>query len=397
MSSLFRYGHATHPQWRLCAELALAQVEAQSRDPQFSSQGNLGFLYLTAPLAAEASQILALVRSRTGVEHWVGTVGGAILSSGVEYRDEPALAVMIASLPPGSFSVYSGTARMPAPGTKTDSGADAAWAALVHADPGLPDIESLVQDLSAKVETGYLFGGLSSGDSPPLPQIADQTVWGGMSGVAFASDVGMRTRVTQGCSPLSSDHLITACEGNLITTLDDAPALDTLLTDLDVADEIKVSRDGEALLEALPAKRLRNGLFAGLASANAQRGFGFSDYRVRNVVGIDPLNRLVAIAEQPRVGERLVFCTRDAQAARQDLIRMATELREEIESEGHVVRGGIYVSCVARGQALFGEPGHEMALIKANLGEFPLVGFYANGEIARDTLYGYTGVLTLFI
>ena len=117
MSSLFRYGHATHPQWRLCAELALAQVEAQSRDPQFSSQGNLGFLYLTAPLAADASQILALVRSRTGVEHWVGTVGGAILSSGVEYRDEPAVAVMIASLPPGSFSVYSGTARMPAPGT----------------------------------------------------------------------------------------------------------------------------------------------------------------------------------------------------------------------------------------------------------------------------------------
>ena len=149
MSSLFRYGHATHPQWRLCAELALAQVEAQSRDPQFSSQGNLGFLYLTAPLAADASQILALMRSRTGVEHWVGTVGGAILSSGVEYRDEPAVAVMIASLPPGSFSVYSGTARMPAPGTKTDSGADAAWAALVHADPGLPDIESLVQDLSA--------------------------------------------------------------------------------------------------------------------------------------------------------------------------------------------------------------------------------------------------------
>ena len=76
---------------------------------------------------------------------------------------------------------------------------------------------------------------------------------------------------------------------------------------------------------------------------------------------------------------------------------MTTELREEIESEGHGIRGGIYVSCVARGEALFGDAGHEMALIKANLGDFPLVGFYANGEIARDTLYGYTGVLTLFI
>ena len=26
----------------------------------------------------------------------------------------------------------------------------------------------------------------------------------------------------------------------------------------------------------------------------------------------------------------------------------------------------------------------------------PLVGFFCNGEISRDRLYGYTGVLTLF-
>ena len=397
MSSFFRYGHATHPHWRMCAELALAQAEGQANDPNYTSRGNLGFVYIGAPLAEFASEILMLLKTRTGIIDWVGTVGGAILSSGVEYRDEPALAIMLAALPAGSFQVFSGTARLPALGAKTEDGADAAWAALVHADPGLADIEGLIRELSGKVEAGYLFGGLSSGDVPPLPQIANQTFTGGMSGVAFASNVGIRTRVTQGCSPLASDHLITACEGNLITTLDDEPALDTLLTDLDVSAEIRTSRDGETLLDALPAARLRNGLFAGIASANVQRGFGFADYRVRNVVGIDPLNRLVAIAEQPEVGERLIFCTRDARAARRDLIRMTTELREEIESEGHTIRGGIYVSCVARGEALFGDAGHEMALIEANLGAFPLVGFYANGEIARDTLYGYTGVLTLFI
>lgn len=397
MKSLFRYGHATHPEWRMCAELALAQIDGQANDPAYDGRGNLGFVYIGSPLAASAGDILSLLKTRTGIDDWVGTVGGAILSCGVEYRDEPALAIMVASLPEGSFSVFSGTTRLPALGTKTEAGADAVWAALVHADPGLLDVEGLIHELSSKVEAGYLFGGLASGDSPPLPQIANEALSGGMSGVAFASNVGMRTRVTQGCSPLAADHLITACEGNLITTLDDQPALDTLLSDLDVSDEIRVSRDGETLLEALPAGRLRNGLFAGIASANAQRGFGFADYRVRNVVGIDPLNRLVAIAEHPDVGERLIFCTRDAHAARQDLIRMTTELREEIESEGETIRGGIYVSCVARGQALFGDAGHEMALIKANLGEFPLVGFYANGEIARDTLYGYTGVLTLFI
>jgi small ligand-binding sensory domain FIST len=59
-------------------------------------------------------------------------------------------------------------------------------------------------------------------------------------------------------------------------------------------------------------------------------------------------------------------------------------------------KAGIYVSCIARGAALFGEPGIESALIRDNLGEFPLIGFFANGEISRDRLYGHTGVLTLF-
>jgi di/tricarboxylate transporter len=59
-------------------------------------------------------------------------------------------------------------------------------------------------------------------------------------------------------------------------------------------------------------------------------------------------------------------------------------------------KAGIYVSCVARGAALFGEAGVETALIREGLGEFPLIGFFANGEISRDRLYGHTGVLTLF-
>jgi small ligand-binding sensory domain FIST len=60
-------------------------------------------------------------------------------------------------------------------------------------------------------------------------------------------------------------------------------------------------------------------------------------------------------------------------------------------------KAGIYISCVARGAALFGDPGVETALIREGLGEFPLIGFFANGEISRDRLYGHTGVLTLFI
>jgi len=59
-------------------------------------------------------------------------------------------------------------------------------------------------------------------------------------------------------------------------------------------------------------------------------------------------------------------------------------------------RGGIYVSCLGRGINLFGPSSDELRLIQTELGDFPLVGFYANGEISQDRLYGYTGVLTLF-
>ncbi|MBI3056433.1 MAG: histidine kinase, partial [Betaproteobacteria bacterium] len=38
----------------------------------------------------------------------------------------------------------------------------------------------------------------------------------------------------------------------------------------------------------------------------------------------------------------------------------------------------------------------ELKLIEAAFGRLPLVGFFCNGEISHNRLYGYTGVLTLF-
>jgi small ligand-binding sensory domain FIST len=75
------------------------------------------------------------------------------------------------------------------------------------------------------------------------------------------------------------------------------------------------------------------------------------------------------------------------------MVRMVSQLAGRLSGPP---KAGIYVSCVARGAALFGEAGAETALIREGLGEFPLIGFFANGEISRDRLYGHTGVLTLF-
>ena len=46
---------------------------------------------------------------------------------------------------------------------------------------------------------------------------------------------------------------------------------------------------------------------------------------------------------------------------------------------------------------MFGEANAEVQIIKSILGDIPIIGLYANGEISNNQLYSYTGVLTLFI
>ena len=58
--------------------------------------------------------------------------------------------------------------------------------------------------------------------------------------------------------------------------------------------------------------------------------------------------------------------------------------------------GAVYVSCSGRGGPHFGAPSAELQIVRRALGDVPLVGFFAGGEIAREHLYGYTGVLTVF-
>ena len=105
------------------------------------------------------------------------------------------------------------------------------------------------------------------------------------------------------------------------------------------------------------------------------------------------------------------------QAARADLIRVCSEVREELEPEelslamasaltaaeaeaaphpARRIAGAIYVSCAGRGGPHFGSPSAELQVVRRALGDVPLVGFFAGGEIAHHRLYGYTGVLTVF-
>ncbi|MBI3369677.1 MAG: FIST C-terminal domain-containing protein [Burkholderiales bacterium] len=391
MTPRFIAAHATHPDARIALALAAAQLDAQRQGRRMA----LGWVYLTDHYSAQAEALLAELHTRWPGTQWVGSVGVGILAEGVEYFDEPALALMLADLPADQFQVFNG--RQPMAATS------ASHVAQVHADPATPELAELISELADRTATGYLFGGLASGRGRGL-HIAEGVFDGGLSGVAFAPEVALVSRVTQGCQPVGPPRRISAAERNLVLALDDQPALPLLLRDLAIT--LDEPRRAMAALRATLV-----GLTDGRDEALARAGQFGADTRVRHLIGLDPQREGVAIADDAVVGHQLAFCRRDVQAARRDLTRIGAEIRDEVESELPVpalspgrgdepsprIAGAIYVSCSGRGGPHFGGPSAEAQIVRRALGDdVPLIGFFAAGEIARHHLYGYTGVLTVF-
>ncbi|MBP8270825.1 MAG: FIST C-terminal domain-containing protein [Sphaerotilus sp.] len=409
----FLTAHATHPDAHMALALVAAQIDAQRAALADTAGADaaafpLGLVYITDHYAAHAESLLAELRQRWPWVSWVGGVGIGVAASGVEYFDEPALVLMLADLPPGSFELYSGERPL----VRSD-----AHAALVHGDGHTPDMGELVAELAQRTTSGYLFGGLMASRSRSVQFCAPAAASGsaalggvyegGLSGVAFTRDVALLSRVTQGCEPIGPVRHVDEARDHIVAVLDGKSALSCLLNDLDI--------DLDHPREAVP--RLRATL-VGLTGAQDDvftRGSQFGgDTWVRHLIGLDPMHHAVAVAGRVEPGMQLTFCTRSVDAARRDLVRICAEIREELspapDEDGadpaaaldapppaRRVAGAVYVSCSGRGGPHFGGASAELQLVRHALGDVPLVGFFAGGEIARHHLYGYTAVLTVFV
>ena len=78
LTDYFACGHAASASWRAAAEAALAQCGSGVRG------ATLGFVYVTDAFADDYAEIVEFLRRRTGIAHWVGTVGLGICASGRE-------------------------------------------------------------------------------------------------------------------------------------------------------------------------------------------------------------------------------------------------------------------------------------------------------------------------
>jgi small ligand-binding sensory domain FIST len=373
----FRAGHAAGTDWREAVDACLQEL---MRAPQRAPRTNpLGFLYVTDVIAEQAAEILDRLRRETGVEHWIGATGIGILGASAhgsgEYYDQPAVSALIADLPDDSFRVF--------PGRGDDAaGAGSEWfeaqrpnVAIVHADPRAQRLP-LMLDRLAEASGAYLVGGLASSRGP-MVQIAGEASEGGASGAWIGCSVNLVAGLSQGCAPIGPAHVATTAQKNVVMEIDGRPALDVFKEEI-----------GEMLARNL--ERCANFIYAALPVGGSDTG----DYLVRNLMGIDPNKGWIAIGDQIESGDGIMFTKRDRSTANADLVQMLQRLKKRITRP---IQGGLYFSCLSRGHNLFGDAGTEMAILRDHLGDIPLAGFFANGEISHKRLYGHTGVLALFV
>lgn len=349
-----------HTDW----EEALRQLLTQL--PRLA-QANLGFLYVSDQFGHAIDSILSRLKQHTGVLEWVGATGVGIIGTGAQ-RSDSGISVLLGAFPAHSFRIFSG--RRPLP--KDFS----AYAAFVHGDPLTPDMGDLVEDMAQKVRGGRLAGGLASAKATAW-HVAEESLTGGLSGVAFSQDIQMLTGISQGCAPLPGNRRITQAQDSLIERIDGRPA-------------VEVFREAAGPELGADLRRAASTLMVGLTDDDLDRRF----YSVRRIVALDLRSNRIAINSRVENGQHFIFVKRDGPSARQDLVRMLNDLREACP---HPPKGGLYVSCASRGGAMFNSDETELNVIHEVFGDIPLAGFHAAGEIAGDHLFGYTGTLTLFL
>ncbi len=370
----FLYGHA-------CGDNAASIVRSCLNQLGNIPQGaTLGFVYATDRLASEMPLVYESLCQAAPQVRWIGSTGMGIATTAMEYYDKRALVVMLTDIPSDQFQLIANTEEMfpqVAPELVNWCASEGCSSGILHAEPTYVATSYFMNNIFDHALAEKINGGLSSADGGAL-QIADGVFDDGISGVLFASSVETLTGHTQGCSPIGPVHEIDSADQNLVMELDGRPALEVLKEDV-----------GEILSRDL--RKLGGYIYVGLPIEGSTRG----DYQVRALMGLDVEQQMLSVGDYMEGRGKLLFCRRDGNTAREDMRRMLHQLKEQLN--GRKIRGGVYVSCINRGRNLFGDDSAELFLISEILGEFPLAGFFAYGELYHNRIYSQTGVLTLFL
>jgi len=263
---------------------------------------------------------------------------------------------------------------------------------VLLSDPFSTPIDDVLHSFNNWYPGIPIVGGMASGSLRPNGNallVNKQITQEGTVGVALSGALSVDVIVSQGCRPIWRPFRVTANHRNEIYSLEDRSPLAW------IQDLIPTLSEEDRLL-------LQNGLFVGRAiKRGSEAGFpspellGRGDFLIRGLVGINQENGAIAISDSVLDGEMIQFHLRDALTAQEDLeMMLIPQMFRQPPS------GGLLFACNGRGTRLYDHPNGDISIIRNNLENLNLAGFFCAGEIGpvrgKNFLHGHSISLALF-
>ncbi len=362
---------------------------------QLGGTPDLALLFFSHHHRNAAADLAAGARRSLNPRCLLGCPGEAIVGNDREVEDGPALSLWLGrwaapvTLTPFHLvpeATPDGHSLLGWPYELAD--ADPAQALLLLlGDPYTFPVDAFLAEVNEDHKGLRAMGGMASGARGPgqCRLLCDDRVEErGAVGVLLQGPVKVRGVVSQGCRPIGKHMVITRARDNVILELSGKPPLTHLQ---------------EIWKEVLPADRelMRQGLHVGRVINEYQGEFQRGDFLIRNVIGLDSSTGALAITDRVRVGQTVQFQVRDADSADEDLHAL---LQLDLSAHEHKPAGALLFTCNGRGTRLFSQPDHDARAVRAEAGDLPLAGFFAQGELGpiggQNFIHGFTASLVLF-
>jgi len=354
---------------------------------------DLAMMFVSPHHADRLGEAAAVIKEMVGPAVLMGCTAEGVITNDQELERQPAVTVWMARFPGITLTPFHLTFQQTAEGVGASGWPgpfppDATPSVfLLLGEPYTTPGTELLAFLESRCPGALAIGGMASGGGAGGNRIVlnDSVVDEGVVGVALAGDARVATVVSQGCRPIGERFLITKADGNVIHELGGRPAFTCL-------------QEVYAALPSHEQELARRGLHLGVTINEAKAQFDRGDFLVRNLMGADQKEGSLVITDIVREGQTVQFHLRDRETASEDLNYL-------LESEKNRVQGvqpaaALLFSCNGRGRRLFGRPHHDVTALKIHLGDLPISGFFAQGEIGpvggENFLHGFTASVAIF-
>jgi len=373
---------------------ALDTVCAAART-QLQAAPDLAILFFSPHHLGAADLLAATAQQQLGARCVLGCVGESIIGNDREVEDGPALSLWLARWPAGAeLTPFQLTLEETSEGhallgwpDALDEADPARSAVLLLGDPYTFPVDLFLEQMNESHPGVRVLGGMASGTQAPGECRlihGDHTAHLGAVGVLLRGDLGLRCIVSQGCRPIGRHLVVTRAHDNVIDELGGKSPLRQL-------------QDLWSALSPQEQQLMRHGLHVGRVINEYQGEFQRGDFLIRNVLGLDQESGALAITERTRVGQTVQFHVRDAATADEDLRAL---LQLDLAAHERKPAGALVFSCNGRGTRLFPEPHHDARAVRAEAGDVPLAGFFAQGELGpiggQNFIHGFTASVGLF-